>query len=328
MNNILAKNIPAKENLIKNKHAGYLLVKIIIAAGLLLFIIRKINPEAIFSAVSAADYNLIILSFALSFLNLYLQYLKWETVCGNFLNISNKKKIFISLFHGFAAGIFTPARIGEYFSRGLVLKDKSVFQIAAATFIDKFFPLLPVAFFGGISFIFYLKYYFQFPFFISSLLFFSAVIITYFLLSQIFKGKFLKIIPDKIRLNKKFERILSNIEQLDKLNFRFILKMSFISIAFYFCYLLQFAILISAFSHSFKFIQYLWNGSLVMFSKSIIPQISIGELGIREGFSVYFFSKIGETAATAFNASFFLFLINLVFPSLLGLILLYKKSYD
>ena len=328
MNDVIAKNIPAKEIFLKKKQAGYFLIKIIIAAGLLLFIVEKINLKEIFSVFSTADYNLIIFAFILSFLNLYIQFLKWETVCSNYLNINNKKKIFISLFHGFAAGIFTPARIGEYFSRGLVLREKSVFKIAAATFVDKFFPLLPVAFFGGVSFIFYLNYHYQLSFFISFLLLISVIIITYFFLRQIFKGKFLKIIPDKIKYSKKFEKVLPSIEQLTKLDSKFISRMSFISVSFYFCYLVQFAILVSAFSHNFKFLQYLWNGSLIMFSKSIIPQISIGELGIREGFSVYFFSKIGETAATAFNAAFFLFLINLVFPSLLGLILLYKKSDD
>jgi len=328
VNNVIAKNIPVKEIFIKNKQAGYFLIKIIIAAGLLLFIVNRINPKEILSAVSTADYNLIILSFVLSFLNLYLQFLKWETVCRAYLNINNKRKIFISLFHGFAAGIFTPARIGEYFSRGLVFKEISVFQVAAATFIDKFFPLLVVAFFGGISFIFYVNYYFGFSFFISILLFVSAIIITYFLLSKILNGNILRIVPDKIKQNKKFEKIILNFEQLKRFNFKFIFRMTLISASFYFCYLIQFAILISAFSHSFHFIQYLWNGSLVMFTKSIIPQISVGELGIREGVSIYFFTKMGETAATAFNASFFLFLINLVLPSLIGLVLLYKKSND
>ena len=104
--------------------------------------------------------------------------------------------------------------------------------------------------------------------------------------------------------------------------------MIFISASFYFFLLLQFAVLIAAFAHSFHFFEYLWNGSLIMFAKSIIPQVSLGDLGIREGASIYFYNKIGIAASTAFDASFFLFLINLLIPSLIGMILLYKKNND
>ncbi len=67
MNNTLAKNITLKDILIKNKQTGYFFIKVIIAAGLLLFIINKINPKEIISAVVSADYYLIVLSFILIF---------------------------------------------------------------------------------------------------------------------------------------------------------------------------------------------------------------------------------------------------------------------
>ena len=328
MNNTLAKNITLKDILIKNKQTGYFFIKVIIAAGLLLFIINKINPKEIISAVVSADYYLIVLSFILSFFNLYLQFRKWDTVCSDYLGIKNKKKVFLSLFHGFAGGIFTPARIGEYFSRGIALREKSLFQIAAATFIDKFFPLLIVAFFGGLSFIFYLNVSYGYRLYLLSIIFLFAAAATFYLLRKVFQGKIFNYIPDKIKQNKKVVKILLNLEQLKKFNSKFILKITFISISFYLCYLIQFAILISAFSHKIHFIKYLWDGSLIMFTKSIIPQISLGELGIREGVSVYFLTRSGEIASVAFNASIMLFLINLVIPSLIGLLLLYKKGDD
>jgi uncharacterized protein (TIRG00374 family) len=328
VNNVIAENIQVKEKFIKNKQLGYFLIKIIIALGLILFIIHRINMQDILSAISSSDYYLIIVAFVLSFMNIYLQFLKWETVCTRYLNFNDRKNILISLFHGFAAGIFTPARIGEYFSRGLALKGKSVFKIAAATFIDKFFPFLIATFFGGFSFILYMNYNYGTPYHFSILVVITAFLIIFLFLFLILKSKFLNYFPDSIKRNKKFEKIVLNFKQLKDLDFNFISRMIFISTSFYLCYLIQFTVLITAFSHSFRFIKYMWNGSLIMFAKTIIPQISIGELGIREGFSIYFYRKIGETSSTAFNASIFLFLINLVLPSLIGLILLYKKSND
>ena len=63
-----------------------------------------------------------------------------------------------------------------------------------------------------------------------------------------------------------------------------------------------------------------------MFAKTIIPPISLGELGIREGVSVFFLNKFGEAQSAGFNSSIFLFLINILIPSIVGLFLLFKKN--
>lgn len=326
MDSELVKNISAKEITSRKKQLSFTIIKIIIAAALILFIINKIKPKEILSAFYSADYYLILLAFFLSFFNLYFQYLKWETVCHNYLDVHTKKKIFISLFHGFAAGIFTPARIGEYFSRSLAMREKPMLKVATATFIDKFFPLIIVSFFGGISFALFFNYNNMIPLSVTIPVFFLILIILLIFLYLLLNGKILNYIPAAIKQNRKLEKILINIEQLKVLNFSFIKRMIFISAYFYFCLLLQFAVLVAAFAHSFHFFEYLWNGSLIMFAKSIIPQVSLGDLGIREGASIYFYNKIGIAASTAFDASFFLFLINLLFPSLIGMILLYKKN--
>jgi uncharacterized membrane protein YbhN (UPF0104 family) len=101
-----------------------------------------------------------------------------------------------------------------------------------------------------------------------------------------------------------------------------------ISFLFYSCFLVQYALLVVAFSNHNQFLNYFWAGNLMMFAKTIIPPVSLGELGIREGASVFFITQLGESASTGFNASIFLFFINVLIPSLIGLTLLLKKSDD
>jgi uncharacterized membrane protein YbhN (UPF0104 family) len=101
-----------------------------------------------------------------------------------------------------------------------------------------------------------------------------------------------------------------------------------VSFLFYVCFLLQYAILVAAFSNHYNFSDYIWAGNLMMFAKTIIPPVSLGELGIREGASVFFITMLGESASTGFNASIFLFFINVLIPSLIGMILLLKKNND
>jgi len=81
-----------------------------------------------------------------------------------------------------------------------------------------------------------------------------------------------------------------------------------------------------AFSNQYEFINYLWAGNLIMFAKTIIPPISFGELGIREGASVFFITQMGGAASVGFNASIFLFIINLLLPSLIGVAMFLRKN--
>jgi hypothetical protein len=254
--------------------------------------------------------------------------LKWETVCRVYLKIDNKKKIFFSLFHGFPAGIFTPARLGEFFGRGLVFPDRPVIQIVSAAFIDKFFSLLVVSFCGVVSSVFFLNYFFYISYYKTTIVILLITSAAACLLYNLVKRKGLNIIPEKIRQRQLYKKIIIIFKELKNLDHKFSLRMIFLSSGFYLCYLIQFALLISAFSHHFSLFGNLWTGSVIMFTKTFIPQISIGELGIRETVSIYFFTKMGLTSAAAFNASIFLFLINLVFPSVIGSLLLNKKKYD
>jgi len=133
-----------------------------------------------------------------------------------------------------------------------------------------------------------------------------------------------------IRLNKskRFKKFFLQLQSLGKLDKKYFTKMSVISLLFYSCFLLQYALLVSAFSHNTEITNYLWAGNLIMFVKTVIPPISLGELGIREGASVFFLTKFSELPSVAFNASIFLFIINILLPALVGLILLLKKNDD
>ncbi len=96
---------------------------------------------------------------------------------------------------------------------------------------------------------------------------------------------------------------------------------------FYICYIIQYALLVSAFSGNLYLLKYMWAGSLLFFIKTFIPPLTYGDLGIREGVSVYFITKLGESAASGLNASLFLFIINLLIPSLAGAVLLLNSKH-
>jgi uncharacterized membrane protein YbhN (UPF0104 family) len=324
------KNIIA-QNGFTNKYKTVILIsaKVFIAFGLLAYLIYAVNFQEILDAVKHSNIYLIAAALLLSFINIYLQFYKWKITANVVLQENNNSKIWLSLFYGFSAGVFTPARIGEYFGRAIVFKNHSLVRVTLATLLDKLFLLLIVAFFGSISSILFIHYYYQVTVYLTVGLFVAVFSLFYLFFWIIFNDRFwdnflFVRLRDSVKLNWLFEKI-KIFRKLDKI---YATKMFVISFLFYLCFLIQYALLVSSFSHHNQFLNYLWAGNLIMFAKTIIPPVSLGELGIREGASVFFISMLGESASVGFNASIFLFFINVLIPSLIGLTLLVKKNND
>jgi uncharacterized membrane protein YbhN (UPF0104 family) len=313
--------------LVINKNRIFFIIRILIAAGLISFLISYLNFSEIYSALEEANYILILLAGSLLVVNVFLQFRKWKLTCKSILEEDNNKTIFTSLLHGFAGGAFTPARIGEYFGRAVVFKEKSLLQVTVATFLDKFFVLIILAFIGSAASILFIHFYYEASVYLTVSLFVVVFALFYLLILLLISPQFWdNFFFNRLRESKKLYKIFGKLRVLKNLDRTYSLKMSLISLLFYFCYIIQFAILVSAFTHSYNYFDYLWSGNLVMFAKTFIPAISFGELGIREGASVFFLGEMGVTESAAFNASIFLFIINVLIPSLIGLVMLFKKN--
>lgn len=316
-------------NLFSGSMKGILfnILKIIIAGGLLTYIVVKVNFREIIEALKNANLFLIYIACALVFLNVYLQYLKWKITCEYLLNEKSKKKIFLSLFYGFSGGVFTPARIGEYFGRAVAFRDKTLLKVTIASFIDKLFPLMVVVSCGSLASILFLHYYYTVSVYLTSSLFILLAVMFYLAYIFMLDPRFWdNILFARISKHPKFKKVLDNISILKNLDRLYSSKMVLISISFYVCYIFQFALLAAAFTRHTDYIHYIWAGNLIIFSKSIIPPVSLGELGIREGASIFFLQQFGESAVAGFNASIFLFLINVLIPSVTGMLLLFRKN--
>lgn len=313
----------------KYKNAILVSAKIIIALGLLIYLIYAVNFQEILKAIKQANLYLIAIAFLLSFINIYLQFYKWKITANVVLKENHNSKIWLSLFYGFSAGVFTPARIGEYFGRALVFKNHSLLRVTLATLLDKLFLLLIVAFFGSISSILFIHYHYRVTFYLTIGLFILVFVSFYLFFWLIFNDRFWEnVLFTKLRDSIKLHWLFEKIKVFRKLDKKYATKMFLISFLFYLCFLVQYAFLVAAFSNHNQFWDYLWAGNLMMFAKTIIPPVSLGELGIRESASVFFITQLGESASTGFNASIFLFFINVLIPSLIGLSLLLKKNDD
>ena len=310
-----------------NKTTLIIIAKILIAGGLLFFLIQSVDYDKIVYALRNANLYVIGAVILLGIVNIYLQYTKWNLTSREILGVNDKSKSFRSLFYGFSAGIITPLRIGEYFGRGIEFKDKSLLQVTLATLVDKFFPLLLVAFIGSISSLLFIYFYYQVSLYIVFALFIINFTLFYILILLLLSNKFWNtILFTKLKSSPKLKTFFDKLKVFQSLDKKYFYKMLFISFLFFSCFLIQYALLVSAFANHYDYLNYLWAANLIMFTKTIIPPVSMGELGIREGASVYFLTQMGESASVAFNASIFLFIINLLIPALIGVGMFFRKN--
>lgn len=326
----IIKNIFTSGGLLaRHRNLILIIIKIIITAGLLFYVINYIDPQKIFEAMKAANMLIIAFTLLLLVINIYLQYMKWGLCCHSILEVKSRRQIFLSLFYGFSAGAFTPARIGEYFGRAIAIKDRTLLQVTVATVVDKLFPLLNVTFFGAVGSIVFLYYYYNVTLYVVLSLFILLFTLYYLLILLLISPDFWdNYLFNKIKSSPRVGNFLRKFIVIKHLDKKFLVKMFLYSFLFYLCYIIQFALLVSAFSHNPNIVGYLWGGSLMIFAKTLIPPVSIGELGIREGAAVFFLTYIGETSSAAFNASIFLFIMNVLVPSVIGLIFFFLRNDD
>ncbi len=318
-----------KEFAAKNGRLLRNILKITIAAGLIAFIVSYIKPSEIFEAIITANPVLIIVVILILPVNLLFQYNRWRIVCHELLGVTDNKKIITSLFYGYSAGAFTPMRVGEYFGRAIAFKDKSLLNVTVATVADKIFPLLIVLYAGAFALLLFLQFNYNLVLYITVPLL-AVVLISFYLSVMLFLNAdfWNNILFNKLKSSPRFYKLLKNFSVLKSLKRNVSAKMTLNSIGQYISFILQFALLAAAFSSEYNLVNFIWAGCLLMFAKTIIPHITIGEFGVREGASIFFITQLGGTAAAAFNASIFLFIINILFPSAVGMLLLLKNRND
>jgi uncharacterized protein (TIRG00374 family) len=303
------------------------IAKIGIGIGLLIFLIYYIDPQKIKETFLQANKFYLLLAVILLPLNLFLQYYKWGILSKNYFGITKSSEIWLSLFYGISGGIFTPMKSGEYFARALPYKKVKVLDVVLATLVDKIIPIFFVVLIGGAFFILFLQTQLGFSILLTIVLIVLYKIIilgTVFFLFMDNKSisKIKKWLVTKKHLKSLFERI-AFIKELES---KIILQHILASFLYHLTFTFQMAFLLVAFSGELNFILFFFVANLIIFAQIVIPPIALGEVGVREGAAVYFLKSLGFIGAVGFNAALTLFFINLLLPSIVGFLLLLKRS--
>ncbi len=308
-------------------HKLLFFTKVIIAAIVLYIIVSKIGASDIYHIFLSADPYFLLTAILLLPLNIFFQYYKWKLLCNETLNEQHKRSIFFSLMQGISVGLFTPARLGEILGRKLSLKHNSLLEVTIMTAVDKLFNLFAVGFFGAVAVLFYMSYHLNIDAMITtSLAILIVFVFAFFLLLLISEEYWRILILDFLSRFKILQKVKPKLQVLKQLNKALLIKLSLFSILQYGVYLSQFALLSAAFAERPDLFIFGWIGALMFFTKTLIPSISYGELGIREAVSIYFLTAFGYSQVIGFNASISIFFINILIPSAAGIVFLFIRD--
>ena len=297
----------------------FLATRIIIAILLLVYLVNFIKPDVLLRSLKNSDFLLLSIGVILVIPLYYFQYDKWKLFCSQIISIKSGRQVFHSLMAGISAGIVTPMRLGEHLGRILILNESKKSDVIVLSVTDKFIPHIFYPIFGLVAYYIYLAD--EFPIAIDFAVV-GGIALPVIISVMIFRNR-------KIRnYLKRFELINSlweSISLIKKFKIGQIIRVYFDSLMVYTINIAQYALLIWAFTGNAQFIDYFFGAAFIFFFKSLLPVISIGDLGVREFTAVYFLAYFSVGEAEAFNASVLLAIINLFIPATFSLLLFKTK---
>jgi len=273
----------------------------------LAFLIAAVKVELLLNVFKTANWSYLGIAFMIIIPNILVQVWKWLYI----LKLANSSVSFTTAFKsllvGYPLGFVTPGRLGEI-GRALYVKEVSQGKTFRLFILDKLTNLVVILLFGAVGIL--ILFQTQLTPVLKTFIWVILVFITVFLLYSVFFTSLVNLIG---RLTKVHDFSRKN----------HIILLAF-SLLFYFVFLVQYLLLVLNFD-AINVFEASKAAASMFLAKTILP-ISFSDLGIREGAAVYFFGKLGVSAAAALNASLLLFLFNVAFPAIAGLPILLKTK--
>lgn len=301
----------------------YLFFKIAVSIGVFFYLYQLLSKTEYdfesFSHLDSKQWFLLILSVIFMPINWLLEAKKWHWLIKKLDTNFRYKQAIAGIFAGMSSGLFTPNRVGEYIGRLSYVKQKHRTKGIVLTFLDRIAQMSITSLFGLPAVLILsdsVIFNFKLPFsLVLAVVFLNLILFVLLLFPKVLNTLFSK---------NKFTRLLSlSFKHLRKRDILFIFALSMLR---YFVFSFQFFFLILCFGYegnpAFIFVIV----ASIFLLKSVIPSIAFSELGIRESIAITIFSELSQASSTAFNATFLLYLINIIIPALIGMYFVYKSK--
>lgn len=293
-----------------------LLLKGLLAALALGFLIHFVELDEILAVMAGADPWWIAAAVLLLPLNLALENEAWYRLLRRPMPEARWGEALGAMMSGYVFGFFTPARTGEMAGRAFYLPFPDKWMLGAVVFEQRMMDLIVGVNFGLPALLYFIQQetleaevlWQGFAVFGAGM----SVTLTALALFPRFTYRLLRrLIP-----LEKVTRHLTFLRATTTGTMAYVLT---VTAARYVVYTTQFLLLLFALAPAVPVVPAYIGIALVFYAKFVIPSVTLLDVGVREGAAVFFLAFFGIDEAVAFNASFLLFLINILLPAAAGL---------
>ncbi len=295
-------------------------VKGILAAAAVVALVHLSDPAEVAVAIAHADLRWALAALALVPVNVGLETYRWWRLVRRLAPGVRYRDALRAVVGSYPLGLLTPGRVGDYVGRALYLRDIPAGASAALTFGERMATLAACLAGGLVALGPYLSAQVGesalWPAVVSVGLVATGALVVLISFPSLAQTVLSTLVPwAPVR---GAARAFGQIPQEEGV---VLLALSAVR---YVVFSGQFVLLAHALAPHAA-VSGLWAGvALLFFAKSAIPQVTLGDLGVREGAAVFFLGAYGVAPAAALDASLALFALNLVLPSLAGVPLLMR----
>ncbi len=266
-------------------------------------------------------YLMLILALLLMPLNWGIESYKWQSITRSVEPVSYATAL-KSVFSGVCVGNIAPGRAMEFLAKIVFFKPENRPTITVLHFINGMFQMLITSIVGIISITYKLNQVNQSATIVYLVIAGGLAMITFFcwaILNVAFIQKKLKFI--------KWFRKMDEAQNV-QLSKALIIKLISFSIIRYVVFTTQFYLIYSVLAAETSAIHVFTSVAGYFMFTSLIPMISFIEPAIRGAIAIFVFNGAGDNPVNVILASTFVWIINVVAPSIIGYIIIFREKIE
>ena len=304
----------------------FVLLKISLVVGAFYFIYSKLTKN---NQLDLRDFNAFLTKskvltlknmfflIILSSFNWFVEILKWRDLVSVFKKISIKMSLQQSL-GSLTASLLTPNRIGEYGAKAIFYTSEYRKKVVLLNLLGNTTQMLITTIFGLIGWYFFIMTY---PMGINYNKMAPFVIVLLIIFSLIFIGWKKKEVTIKGFSIEKIVCFFKNI------SLKHYIYCTIFSILRYLTFSFQFYFLLHLFGVEIAYINAMIAITTMYLLASLIPSIFIFDVIVKGSVAVYLFLLVGVDELTILSIITCMWLLNFVFPSILGSVFVLKFKF-
>lgn len=287
-----------------------ILLRALLAGGVLWLLFTLVDPDDVATSLRQADPAMLALALLFVPVHLLLRVLRWNTLLRSSGVDESLSYTFRVVLAGYAFSAVTPGELGDVFVRMRFHGRASTASVPALVLLDKLLQgvLILLAGIPAVTFVFTRSYYLACGLLLAAI---AVLVVLGKRRRSMLQGALATRWARRFRAEKGLDTLLMIPRSA-------VLRVVSFAAATLVIFATQEYFILNALSTVPYSVA--WTGYWSVMSAQMVFPFFLAGLGIREGAHIYFFGLLGIQAAVALSASLILFTVNILLPSLFGVI--------